>query len=144
MINLMPESSSAPPHARKRYKWRSISLSLLFAALFMGAALARKNEIPVSLVGALAILSLIALGALVYEFIILMRSLDELQGRLHVTALAIGFGALMLALFLLGAGTAFTGGQLDSEVLETVMVLSLPAGLIAYYIALHVILRRYR
>jgi hypothetical protein len=41
----------------------------------------------------------IYIGGATYEFVVLMRSLDELQQRVHVTSIAIGFGAaVMIAL----------------------------------------------
>ena len=149
-MDLMPEASSAPPAVRKRYQWRSLTLSLVFLACYMGGrtmADVMDEPLPGQLV---ATLGVIALGWLLYEFSLLLSKLDELQQRIHLTALALGFGAAltMICGFGLVAGILFGAGEpvevpKVGDVSIVLASITLPLGLIAYYVALHFVKRRY-
>ena len=135
---LLPEANSAPAKARRRYvRWSTIygfALALGLGALF---ALSDDNVPQALLIAIAAFVSLAAVGV-TWEFIILMRSLDELQSRIHMAALAIGFG--LAAIFVvIWEMASFVGLAPGFEPL-----LVFPIGTIGYYVALHLVLRRYR
>lgn len=144
MINLIPESSSAPPEARKRYNRRSVAISVLLFPLMLALIwLEASDARPVWLgAGVAAILLVLALFA--YEFTRLMASLDELQYRIHVTALAVGFCSVALLVMSLGVVGAFFELGFIADDWPVLAVLVLPAGMIGYYIALKAFLRKYR
>lgn len=143
MINLIPESSSAPPKARRRYNRRSVALAVLMLPVTaLGTWLAESDVAPaLAAAGIAAILAVLAMFA--YEFTRLMRSLDELQYRIHLTALAVGLGSALLGLMALGVVSALTG-LMSAKALALIAVLAMPAALFVYYIFLHLGLRRYR
>ena len=135
---LIPEASSAPPNARKRYlRWSSVAG--LSAGVSVGMLTALHDEdVPYALIMAIAAVLIIAAVAATREFIILMRSLDELQSRIHMTALAIGFG--LTAIFVvLWEALSFVAPVPAFEAL-----LVFPIGIAGYYAALHLVSRRYR
>lgn len=143
MINLIPESSSAPPAARKRYNRRSVLLAILMLPVTaLGTWLAESDVAPglvaAGIAGILAILVMFA-----YEFTRLMRSLDELQYRIHLTALVVGFSIALLGLMGLGVISALTG-LIGAEAWSLIAILAIPAAFLMYYVFLHVGLRRYR
>ena len=144
MINLIPESSSAPPAARKRYNRANIGISVVFLPVMLGTAwLGETGAYPLlTAIGVALTVGLIAV--LVYEFVRLMLALDELQNRIHVTALAIGFAAVTLTMLALGFADALLGLPDPGEHWPVLAIMMLPAGSFVYYIALHLILRRYR
>ena len=77
--------------------------------------------------------------ALVYEFSVLMRALDELQSRIHMTALALagGFSAtLMTSWAILVSASLLPRSDLE-------LVFGLPVMGLSYYAALFFITRRY-
>lgn len=143
MINLIPESSSAPPAARKRYNRRSVALAILMIPVTaLGTWLAESDAAPgLAAAGIAGILAVMALFA--YEFTRLMRSLDELQHRIHLTALVIGFACALFALMALGVVSALTG-LIGAEDWPFIVILGLPAAFFVYYVFLHAGLRRYR
>lgn len=94
MINLVPETHTAPPSARRRYIWRSMGvLGAVMTGVLALVVLAPEEGIWPILIAALAVSGL-AFG--VYEFVVLMRALDELQQRIHMMALAIGCGGAVM------------------------------------------------
>ena len=127
------EAESAPPAVRRRYLFRGSLLAAGFAASFLVASPAGAPELDPRML----VLNLLCLLGMVYEFAVLMRALDELQRRIHLSALAIGAG-LAIALTVLW-------GYAD-------MVLSLPdlpviligplAGLL-YYAVIFIVRGRY-
>ena len=141
MINLIPESSSAPPAARKRYNTRSVLLSLVFVVCFPLSGILAGTGGSLWIAYAVFAASILSVLALSYEFVCLMRSLDELQQRIHITALAIGFGFAGVAITLWGMASLVTDAAMFTAD-EAVFVL--PAALIGYYAALHFFLRQYR
>ncbi len=134
---LIPEANSAPPKARRRYmRWSMIwGLSIAFGIVALVAL--REETAPRPLLIAIAGVVFIALVAATREFIILMGSLDELQSRVHMTALAIGFG-LTAILVMLWETVSFATGAPRFEA-----ILVFPIGVFGYYAALHGVLRRY-
>lgn len=135
MINLVPETHTAPPSARRRYIWRSMGvLGAVMTGVLALVVLAPDEGIWPILIAVLAVSGL-AFG--VYEFVVLMRALDELQQRIHMMALAIGCG---------GAVMIITALAMVSMVLEWPSVEPLFAIMFAvagYYGALFVLSRRF-
>lgn len=143
-MDLMPEASSAPPAARRRYKWRSLIAGGLFLILYLGSQMAGKAGVFLPLVLIAGYAGLAALLWLIYEFIHLMRQLDELQQRIHITSLAIGFG--VIGAVLTTGGMTLTLWNIDAlrdDLVSFIATQTLPLGILAYYIALHVVKRRY-
>ncbi|WBQ09552.1 type IV secretion system protein [Hyphomonadaceae bacterium ML37] len=94
MINLVPETQTAPPAARRRYIWRSMgTLTIAMISVLALAWLTPEGGVWPVIVGGLLVAGL-AFG--VYEFVVLMRALDELQQRIHMMALAIGCGGAVM------------------------------------------------
>ena len=129
---IMPETASAPSMARKRYILRS---SLIGGALGMLIGLKAVDSVPdLALVA-----SPILLVALVYEFSALMRALDELQFRIHMTALALGGAAsatFMTSWALLVSATLVPRTDIE-------LAFGLPLMGLGYYLALFFVSRRY-
>lgn len=143
-MDLMPEASSAPPAARRRYKWRSLTDGSLFLPLYLGSQIADAQDVFRPLVLLVGHAGLAALFWLIYEFIHLMHQLDELQQRIHITSLAIGFG--LVATLLMTGGMTLRIWNVDvlrDDLASIIAIQTLPLGVLAYYIALHVIRRRY-
>lgn len=139
MINLLPESGSAPPAVRERYNRRAAVIGLIFAVgVFGSVALAH----PFSLAAAGA--ALIGLAWMIYEFVVLMRALDELQQRIHVLALAIGLGAAGVCATVFGIAALVLAPSFAAAHGAVVASLVLPAGALAYYGALFFIIRRFQ
>ncbi|MDJ0654510.1 MAG: hypothetical protein QNJ40_10175 [Xanthomonadales bacterium] len=149
-MDFMPEASSAPPAVRKRYVRRSLLSCFLFLSCYLGgrtAADVMANPLAGQIV---ATVGVIAFGWLLYEFWVLLRQLDELQQRIHLTALAIGFGSVLtlICAFGLMSGIIFGAGGLKElpwmgDISIVLSSATLPFGLIAYYAALHFVKRRY-
>lgn len=144
MKSLVPEASSAPPKARRRYAIRTIPLSLIFVFSFLATSLSKVFEMGGPFQPWLLIASTLSFLVIVFEFVVLMRSLDELQQRIHVTSLAIGFGAVGVLNFLIGGFQLIYTPSDPDELLELVGVMSLPAAILIYYTFLHIISGRYR
>lgn len=129
---IMPETASAPSRARGRYVRRS---SILGGGLGMLIGLSVVDSVPdVALLAAPFLLI-----ALVYEFSVLMRALDELQSRIHMTALALagGFTAtLMTSWAILVSANLLPRSDIE-------LVLGLPVMGLGYYAALFIVTRRY-
>ncbi|WP_421792684.1 hypothetical protein [Hyphobacterium sp.] len=143
-MDLMPEASSAPPQARRRYVWRSLISGFLFLPLYLGSQIyAEAGGNPtIALIAGYA--GLFALLFLLYEFYVLMRQLDELQQRIHVTALALGFGAVVTLMTILGMNLQlWSADALPGDLTALVTTMAVPLGLVFYYIALHIVKRRY-
>lgn len=142
MVSLIPESKSAPEAVRRRYNRRTSLAGPVFAAGLAGAVFLSGGDGPVAWVIVSFAVTLLALVVIVYEFVRLMRALDELQSRIHTTALAAGMGAGAVFATMTGlAGAVFTGG---GTLWAGLGVLALPVGLVGYYIGLHVGQRLYR
>ncbi|WP_420431048.1 hypothetical protein [Hyphobacterium sp.] len=142
-MDLMPEASSAPPAVRRRYKWRSLFLSAGFVLAFLGSTVigAREGQLAAEIV--LVVLAFLFLVGLGYEFVTLMRALDELQQVIQTRAMAIGFAGILIALTLFGMlSEIFGDGGMDAG-LSLMASLAMPAGLVAYIVALHFVKRRY-
>ncbi|MBI1264782.1 MAG: hypothetical protein GC187_08620 [Alphaproteobacteria bacterium] len=135
MINLVPETHTAPPSARRRYIWRSMGvLGAVMAGVLALVVLTPDEGIWPILIAALVVSGL-AFG--VYEFVVLMRALDELQQRIHMMALAIGCGGTVMII---------TALALVAVVLQWGSVEPLFAIMFAvagYYGALFVLTRRF-
>lgn len=144
MINLLPEASSAPPQARRRYHRRSIAAALIFAIAFPLAIWLKSTGRAEAASLAVYVLTLAVLGFMTYEFVRLMASLDELQQRIHLTALAIGFGAAGLAVTFWGMSALFFIDTPRDGFTAEEGAFAMPGGIVIYYIALHVLTRRYR
>jgi hypothetical protein len=143
-MDLMPEASSAPPQARRRYVWRSLVLALSFLPLYLGSQIAEDAGAASALVLAMGYGGLVALLLLMYEFQHLIRQLDELQQRIHLTALALGFGTVGFVFTLTGMHLElWNAAGLPEGVTATLLTMLMPAGLVAYYIALIIVKRRY-
>lgn len=143
-MDLMPEASSAPPAARRRYKWRSLTSGVLFLTFYLGSQVAARAGLPPLVVLAAGYAGFAALLWLIHEFVHLIRQLDELQQRIHVTALAMGFAGV--AALLTTGGMTLTLWEfysLRDDLAAIIATQSLPLGILAYYIALHIVKRRY-
>lgn len=143
-MDLMPEASSAPPAARRRYKWRSLTGGLLFLPLYLGSPIAESGGASHLLVLIAGYGGVLALVWLLYEFVHLIRQLDELQQRIHVTALAMGFGSVATLLTISGMSLELWNTEnLPGQLIAVVGTMAMPLGIAAYYISLHIVKRRY-
>ncbi|WP_440959038.1 hypothetical protein ACFELO_02720 [Oceanicaulis sp. LC35] len=129
---IMPETASAPSKARQRYILRS---SLIGGALGMLIGLSAVGSVP----DLALIVSPILLVALVYEFSALMRALDELQSRIHMTALALGGAAS--ATFMTSWALLVSANILPRSDIE--LAFGLPLMGLGYYLSLFFVSRRY-
>lgn len=142
-MDLMPEASSAPPAARRRYFWRSLTLSLVFLATYLGSVVAVTMGGSQTLVAGLTLAAFVCVILLGYEFVTLIRTLDELQQMIQIRAMTIGFASVLIVMTALGLlSELFADGALDS-VLSIAAAISMPAGLLAYVVAVHIVKRRY-
>ncbi|WP_109261073.1 hypothetical protein [Hyphobacterium indicum] len=142
-MDLMPEASSAPPAVRRRYFWRSLTLSLVFLATYLGSAVAVTMGGSQVLVAGLTLAAFVCVILLGYEFVTLIRTLDELQQMIQIRAMAIGFASVLIVMTALGLlSELFAEGALDG-VLSLAAAISMPAGLLAYVVAVHIVKRRY-
>lgn len=142
-MDLMPEASSAPPNARQRYIQRSLTAGSLFLLLYLGSHWAESQGMVRPLIMAMGYGGIVALLWMLYEFVHLVRQLDELQQRIHIMALAVGFGSVALLITIVGMSAGFSGGWLPVNVVAKFAALALPAGIIAYYVSVHLVKRRY-
>ncbi|MEO1040080.1 MAG: hypothetical protein AAFX09_11080 [Pseudomonadota bacterium] len=145
MINLMPEASSTPPAARRRYVVRATVASLLFLpTIALASVFSNSAEPHASLIAvASAVAAIVLAGFLSYEFTALIRSLDELQRQIHLAALAIGFAGAAFLIFALGVIAIATPGEAPPAYLISAGVMVLPAGILGYYASLCIQLRSY-
>jgi MFS family permease len=142
-MDLMPEASSAPPAARRRYFWRSLTMSLVFLATYLGSAVAVTMGGSQALVAGLTLAAFVCVILLGYEFVTLIRTLDELQQMIQIRAMAIGFASVLIVMTALGLlSELFADGALDG-VLSLAAAISMPAGLLAYILTVHIVKRRY-
>ncbi|TRO96842.1 hypothetical protein FKB34_02440 [Glycocaulis profundi] len=138
MINLIPETYTAPASARRRYVWRSLAMVAALLAvfvLFFALTAARPDLAGLNL--AMVVICAIFMAAATYEFVVLMRSLDELQQRVHVTSLAIGFGGAVMIMMLWAFASALLAIPLADPVFTFVLAI------LGYYIALFFTGRRF-
>lgn len=134
MINLVPETHTAPPKARRRYTWRAFALLAVFVAAMQVHDLSGGGQASALVV---TILTAACLGAAVYELTVLMRALDELQQRVHLTALAIGCGATVMIVMMWGAASIMLGWPRFEALMAGLL------GVFGYYIALFFTARRF-
>ncbi|WP_429912375.1 hypothetical protein [Glycocaulis sp.] len=138
MINLLPETYSAPPSARRRYIWRTTALILVVLALQTGYYVAGGDPggaSPLNL--AMLAICVVFVAAASYEIVILIRALDELQQRIHILAWAIGGCLSVTLMFLWGLATVLTG----LPAFEPVMSVAVAA--LGYYVSLFLLGRSY-
>jgi hypothetical protein len=130
---LIPETASAPPSARKRYGRRLAVLMPIFIVCFVAGVFLHPSALGL----VLQAVGIISVGGVIYEFIVLVRALDELQHRIHMTALAIAGGVL--------ASLATVWGLLATGLglLGPNVTFALPAFGVLYYFALFLVSRRY-
>lgn len=139
MINLVPETYSAPPAARRRYIWRTTAMLVLLMGAFV-AFYAMGGGQPERLGLNLAMV-LICIGfviAATFETVVLIRALDELQRRIHILSWAIGLAAAAIVVFCWG----FASNLLPITPFDpTLTVLIAVPG---YYISLFFVSQSYR
>lgn len=127
---LLPETWSAPAKARKRYVRRTLIAGFALG-LAIGASL--HERVP----EALLLTAVPLIVYLVWEFAVLLRALDELQSRIHVTALAVAGGVVCTAMTLIGVIALIW--TVDAPGLS----FALPVLGLVYYVALFIVSRRY-
>ena len=100
---MTPLSTPSPLGCRSKAAPRLLTSSLVFALTYVAATLMQKL-LTLGPVSGLAVALLPAAGCvyLLLEEVRVMRRLDELQQRIQLEALAIGFPAVMVLLLLLG------------------------------------------
>ena len=135
LYDLLPESASAPEAARKRYFYRTFIPGLAIVLSALVYVLAPDTGWSLQ---ALTLVFALAMAYWIYEFVILMTALDELQRLIHVTALAISGGAVC------GVYTLFGLARLRWSEIIPDGTFALPAMTILYYIVLNVVSARYR
>jgi hypothetical protein len=130
---LIPETASAPKTARQRYLRRTRVLMLGFIVFFTVSALWDLGAVG----QALMIGSVACFAGVIFEFVVLMKALDELQHRIHMTALAISGGLV--------ASVATVWGILAFElaITEPSIAFALPVLAIGYYVTLFFVSRHY-
>lgn len=135
MINFVPETQTAPPSARRRYIWRSILIvAVVFTVVFALAWLRPGGGLWPMFAAFLAVAGL-AFGT--YEFVVLMRALDELQQRIHMMALAIGCGGTVMVV----SGLAVASALLQWGSVEPALTVVIAVA--GYYVSLFALTRRY-
>lgn len=138
MINLVPETYSAPPAARRRYIWRTTAMMLVVVVLSAGFyALGGGEQGAGALNLAMLAVCIAFAAAATYELIALIRALDELQQRIHILAWAIGCGLAVMVSFLWGVASVLTGAPAFESMMSVVVATP------SYYISLFVLSRRY-
>ncbi|MGP1276412.1 MAG: hypothetical protein ACQRW7_13440 [Caulobacterales bacterium] len=131
MINLVPETYSAPPAARRRYIWRSSALVVLQLVLFIAYyALGGGDETVGGLDVAMMAITVLFVGAATYEIVMLIRALDELQQRIHILSWAIACALAVSVSFLWGVASVLVSAPSLDPILT--MVIAVPA----YYVVL--------
>lgn len=138
MINLVPETQTAPPAARRRYIWRSMTLVAVMLVAFIGfyAIGGGEPDRPVLNLAMVALCVAFVLAG-TYETVALIRSLDELQQRIHILAWAIGLGAAVIVTFSWGFASVLVPIARFDPVFT--VLIAVPG----YYIALFLLGRRY-
>ena len=131
---LSPECASAPLAARRRYVMRAGAAAFVFGTILFWPDLSDASAQAPAL---LQILTPFLVAFFIYEFSVLMRSLDELQFKLHMTAVAIAGGALAGGLTIWGLAEYFLGAP------SLPTILAFPALALFYYLAISVVARRY-
>ena len=131
---LMPETASAPASARRRYVLRS---AILLPGFLLGFLIPSVMELGGLGIG-LQVLSVLFCIGLIFEFVVLMRALDELQNRIHMTALAIAGGAVA------GTGTLWGVIAMMSALSGPEAAFAMPVFGLAYYAALFFVSRHYQ
>jgi hypothetical protein len=137
MINLVPETYSAPPAARRRYIWRTMAMLAALLALFAGYYALGGGAGTHSLNIAMLVISIVFVAGATYEIVILIRALDELQQRIHILAWAIGGCLAVTVMFLWGVATVLVGAPVFEPVMSVVMAT------LGYYISLFLLGQRY-
>lgn len=138
MINLLPETYSAPPAARRRYIWRTAALILALLALHTGYFAAGGypgGASPLNL--AMLAFCIVFVAAAAYEIVTLIRALDELQQRIHILAWAIGGCLAVTIVFLWGLATVLTGVPAFEPIMSVVLAA------LGYYVSLFLLGRSY-
>ncbi|MEQ8404007.1 MAG: hypothetical protein RKE49_02835 [Oceanicaulis sp.] len=133
-MNLLPESATAPPAARRRYFWRTSLSGLVVVATMLAIDMDRAGgPVNIALFTGLAL----ALCAGFYEYFQLLKALDEMQRRIHIGALALAGGVTTAGATLLGlAALVFPIGA-------PMIVFVGPAFGLGYYAALVIVARHY-
>ncbi|MFW6299994.1 MAG: hypothetical protein ACOC20_03630 [Oceanicaulis sp.] len=133
-IDLLPESATAPAAARRRYFWRNLGTGVLVAA----SLLVLVNVNPGAGAGAAAfVVFCLALFVGCYEFFRLMTALDEMQRRIHITALALSGAAVAFLATVSGVAAIVFSFP------PPLAAFGLPAVGLTYYLALAGVARRY-
>lgn len=131
---LSPECASAPLPARRRYVVRACAAAFVFTTILLWPDLGDHSaQAPAFL----QILTPFLVAFFIYEFAVLMRSLDELQFKIQMTAVAIAGGAFAGGLTLWGLAEYF----LDAPSMP--MIFAFPALAMFYYLAIYLVARRY-
>lgn len=130
---ILPETASAPKAARDRYVWRSVGAG--FPLGFLVGAVTGFWDGEAARWIWLACFPFLAF--LVWEFVTLMRALDELQFKLHMIALALAGG------FVCSFVTLWAVVELAFDGPEFEYALALPMLGLVYYVALFFVSRRY-
>lgn len=133
-FNLLPESATAPPAARRRYLWRSLICGLVVMISLIALL---EAWLPPAL--GWLVYAILAGGVLAgaYEFARLILSLDEMQQRIHTGALALAGGLVTSFATLWGLAA------LLFEISAPNAVFAGPAFAVAYYAALIFVARRF-
>ena len=127
---VLPETASAPAKARKRY---AVNGSLAGVLAVLATLLVHFGWAPEpALLG-----MLVALYWLLGEFAVLIKSLDELQHRIHLTALALAGGVLAILC------TSWAIWDLIWPLPDVMLAFGFPGFMMLYYIALFFVSRRY-
>lgn len=138
MINLVPETHTAPPAARRRYIWRTMTLVAVMLVAFIGFyAIGGGQPDQWGLNLAMVALCVAFVLAGTYETVALIRSLDELQQRIHILAWAIGMSAAVIVAFCWGFASIIL------QIVRFDPMLTVLIAVPGYYIALFLLGRRY-
>ncbi|MGX6648751.1 hypothetical protein ACWCOP_12510 [Maricaulaceae bacterium MS644] len=133
-FNILPESATAPPAARRRYFWRSLICSGVVAISLIALL---EAWVPPALHGPAFALLAAGLLAGAYEFARLILALDEMQQRIHTSALALAGGLVTSFATLWGLAAQMF------EISTPNAVFAGPAFVAAYYAALIFVARRF-
>lgn len=138
MINLVPETHTAPPAARRRYIWRTMALVAVMLVAFTGfyAMGGGQPDRPVLNLAMVALCVAFVLAG-TNETVALIRSLDELQQRIHILAWAIGMSAAVIVAFCWGFASIIL------QIVRFDPMLTVLIAVPGYYIALFLLGRRY-
>lgn len=127
---VLPETASAPPKARRRY---TVNGSLSGALAAITTLLVHWDWVPEA-----ALLGLIAAFSwLLWEFVLLIRALDELQHRIHLTALALAGGVLAILT------TSWAIWDIIWPLPDIMLAFGFPGFMLMYYVFLFFVSRRY-